>query len=80
MIYETIHPLLAPVVLISACGLMIMSLNARTLKSQSRLRRLQHERLEIAELVKNQVKLHQRSVTAMKVWGIRRSTCFVGYT
>ncbi|MEM8668059.1 MAG: DUF2721 domain-containing protein [Planctomycetota bacterium] len=50
MLYETIQPLLAPVVLISACGLMIMSLNARSLASQSRIRRLHHERLEIAEL------------------------------
>ena len=50
MLYEALQPLLAPVVLISACGLMIMSLNARTLTSQSRIRQLHHERLEIAEL------------------------------
>ena len=50
MLYETLQPLLAPVVLISACGLMIMSLNARTMTSQARIRQLHHERLEIAEL------------------------------
>lgn len=50
MLYEALQPLLAPVVLISACGLMIMSLNARTMSSKSRIRQLHHERLEIVEL------------------------------
>lgn len=50
MLHEALQPLLAPVVLISACGLMIMALNARTMMSKSRIRRLHHERLEIAEL------------------------------
>lgn len=49
MLHEALQPLLAPVVLISACGLMIMCLNARTMASMSRIRRLHHERLEIAE-------------------------------
>ena len=50
MLHEALQPLLAPVVLISACGLMIMSLNARTMTSKSRIRQLHHERLEIVEL------------------------------
>lgn len=50
MLHETLQPLLAPVVLISACGLMIMALNARAMTSRSRIRQLHHERLEIAEL------------------------------
>lgn len=49
MLHETLQPLLAPVVLISACGLMIMSLTTRTMAFSSRIRRLHHERLEIAE-------------------------------
>lgn len=49
MLYEALQPLLAPVVLISACGLMIMALNARAMTSKSRIRQLHHERLEIAE-------------------------------
>ncbi|MGB0715344.1 MAG: DUF2721 domain-containing protein [Phycisphaerae bacterium] len=50
MLHEALQPLLAPVVLISACGLMIMALNVRTMSSQSRIRQLHHERLEIAQL------------------------------
>lgn len=50
MLHETLQPLLAPVVLISACGLMIMSLNSRMMTSKSRIRQLHHERLEITEL------------------------------
>ena len=49
MLHEALQPLLAPVVLISACGLMIMALNARTMTSKSRIRQLHHERLEICE-------------------------------
>ncbi len=49
MLHEALEPLLAPVVLISACGMMIVALNARTMTSKSRIRQLHHERLEIVE-------------------------------
>lgn len=59
MPYETLQPLLAPVVLISASGLMIMSLNARTMASHSRIRQLHHERIEIAELAEESGQIMQ---------------------
>ena len=49
MLHEALQPLLAPVVLISACGLMIMALNARTMTSKARIRQLHLERLAICE-------------------------------
>lgn len=49
MLHDSLQPLLAPVVLISACGLTIMALNARAMSSKSRIRQLHHERLEICE-------------------------------
>jgi hypothetical protein len=49
MLHEALQPLLAPVVLISACGLMIMALNARMMTAKARIRQLHHERLEICE-------------------------------
>ena len=49
MLVETLQPLLAPVVLISACGLMIMALNARTMTAKARIRQLHLERLTITE-------------------------------
>lgn len=50
MLHEALQPLLAPVVIISACGLLIMALNARTMAAQARIRQLHHERLEISEI------------------------------
>ena len=49
MLHETLQPLLAPVVLISACGLLTMSLNNRATACTTSIRRLHHERLEISE-------------------------------
>ena len=49
MLHEALQPLLAPVVLISACGLMIMALNARMMTAKARIRQLHHERLDICE-------------------------------
>ncbi len=51
MLVETLQPLLAPVVLISACGLLIMALNARTMTVKARIRQLHLERLTITEKV-----------------------------
>lgn len=49
MLVDALQPLLAPVVLISACGLMIMALNARAMTSKARIRQLHLERLVITE-------------------------------
>lgn len=49
MLHEALQPLLAPVVIISACGLMIMALNARTMTAMGRIRQLHIERLAICE-------------------------------
>lgn len=49
MLHEALQPLLAPVVLISACGLMIMALNARMMTAKARIRQLHIERLAICE-------------------------------
>ena len=49
MLTETLQPLLAPVVLISACGLLIMALNARVMTAKGRIRQLHNERLAIHE-------------------------------
>ena len=49
MLHVALQPLLAPVVIISACGLLITALNARTMTSKARIRQLHHERLEISE-------------------------------
>lgn len=49
MLHESLQPLLAPVVLISACGLVIMALNARTMSAKARIRQLHIERLAISE-------------------------------
>lgn len=49
MLHEAIQPLLAPVVLISACGLMIMALNARSMTAKGRIRQFHLERLTICE-------------------------------
>jgi len=49
MLHEALQPLLAPVVLISACGLMTMALNARMMTAKARIRQLHIERLTISE-------------------------------
>ena len=49
MLVESLQPLLAPVVLISACGLMIMALNARAMTAKARIRQFHLERLSICE-------------------------------
>ncbi len=51
MLAESIQPLLAPVVLVSACGLLTLSMNARTMTVKGRLREFHLERLELGDTV-----------------------------
>ena len=59
MLHEALQPLLAPVVLISACGLMIMALNARAMTSKGRIRQLHLERLAVTEKLREAAALQK---------------------
>jgi len=52
MLEQTLQPLLAPVVMISACGLMILSLNTRVMTVKGRVRQFHLDRLNIRDAAK----------------------------
>ncbi len=51
MLHETLQPLLAPVVLVSACGLLVMALNARMMTAKARIRQFHLERLTLHDQI-----------------------------
>jgi len=65
MLEQTLQPLLAPVVMISACGLMILSLNARVMTAKARLRQFHIERLDIHDAAE-QANGHAQPISAAK--------------
>ncbi len=54
MLVDLIQPLLAPAVLVSASGLLVMALNARVMTAKGRIRQFHNERLKLCQTVTDQ--------------------------